>query len=71
MVNSLGKAEGLIGVNGPPGTGKTTLLCDVIAEIVTERARRIAALDRPVALFEDKITVTGKGFFPLKADVVA
>ncbi|MEJ2629879.1 MAG: AAA domain-containing protein [Acidihalobacter sp.] len=71
VIGSLGKAEGLIGVNGPPGTGKTTLLCDVIAEIVTERARRIAALNRPVALFEDKMTVAGKGFFPLKAEVVA
>ncbi len=71
VISSLGKAEGLIGVNGPPGTGKTTLLCDVIAEIVTERARRIAALDRPVALFEDKMTVAGKGFFPLKTEVVA
>lgn len=71
VISQLGKAEGLIGVNGPPGTGKTTLLCDVIAEIVTERARRIAALDRPVALFEDKMTVAGKGFFPLKAEVVA
>ncbi len=71
VMSSLGKAEGLIGVNGPPGTGKTTLLCDVIAEIVTERARRIAALDRPVALFEDRTTVAGKGFFPLKAKVVA
>ncbi len=70
VIGSLGKAEGLIGVNGPPGTGKTTLLCDVIAEIVTERARRIAALNRPVALFEDKMTVAGKGFFPLKAEVV-
>lgn len=71
VISSLGGVEGLIGVNGPPGTGKTTLLCDVIAEIVTERARRIAALDRPVALFEDKMTVAGKSFFPLKAEVVA
>lgn len=71
VTSSLGRAEGLIGVNGPPGTGKTTLLCDVIAEIVTERARRIAALDRPVALFDDKMTVAGKAFYPLKAAVVA
>lgn len=71
VMSSLGNADGLIGVNGPPGTGKTTLLCDVIAEIVTERARRIAALDRPVDLFEDKMVVAGKGFFPLKAEVVA
>lgn len=71
VISSLGKTEGLIGVNGPPGTGKTTLLCDVIAEIVTERARRIAALDRPAALFGDKMTIAGKGFFPLRSEVVA
>ncbi|MGB0127944.1 MAG: ATP-binding protein [Rhodocyclaceae bacterium] len=71
VIRSLGNAEGLIGINGPPGTGKTTLLCDVIAEIVTERAGRIAALDRPVALFGEKTTVAGKSFYPLRAEVVA
>lgn len=71
MLRTLGTANGVIGVNGPPGTGKTTLLCDVVADIVTERARRIAALDRPAALFEDKISVAGKSFFPLKASVSA
>lgn len=71
VISSLGVSEGLIGVNGPPGTGKTTLLCDVIAEIITERARQIATLDRPVALFEDKMTVAAKSFYPLKAKVIA
>lgn len=32
----------LVSVNGPPGTGKSWLLRDIIAEIVTARARRIA-----------------------------
>ncbi|MXV50343.1 ATP-binding domain-containing protein [Pedobacter sp. HMF7647] len=39
---SLLETEGIIGINGPPGTGKTTLLADVIAEIVVLRAQKLA-----------------------------
>lgn len=44
IFSNLMNAEGIQGVNGPPGTGKTTLLLDVIAKIIVDRAKIISEL---------------------------
>lgn len=46
ILSTLAGGQGLLGVNGPPGTGKTTLLRDLIAAIVTGRADVLSTLRR-------------------------
>jgi hypothetical protein len=48
---ALPKEGGIIAVNGPPGTGKTTLLRDLVAAIVTARAEVMMNFDDPESAF--------------------
>lgn len=62
------RTGGLIAVNGPPGTGKTTLLRDMIAACVLDRALVMAEFDDPQQAFTPsgaKFAEGDKAFFHL------
>ncbi len=49
---AMSSSEGeIVAVNGPPGTGKTTLLRDILAAVVTARAEVLATFDHPAQAF--------------------
>lgn len=51
---NLASAQGpgeILAVNGPPGTGKTTLLRDVVASLVSQRADAMMRFDDPETAF--------------------
>ena len=60
---AMSSARGSItAVNGPPGTGKTTLLRDIVAAVVTSRAEVMAQFDDPRTAFtKSGLTFTNSG----------
>ncbi|MBA2710953.1 MAG: ATP-binding protein [Tatlockia sp.] len=48
LFKKLNNKKGVFAVNGPPGTGKTTLLRDLIADIVVQRAECLAKYENSV-----------------------
>ena len=55
------KEGGLFSVNGPPGTGKTTLLRDVVASVIIDRAEAMSAYEIPERAFHKRGTMNARG----------
>ncbi|HJR72102.1 MAG TPA: AAA domain-containing protein [Luteimonas sp.] len=53
--------RGILGVNGPPGTGKSTLLRDIVADVVTRRATAMCAFADPARAFKVGWTKRARG----------
>lgn len=50
--NTIENVGPIFSVNGPPGTGKTTLLKEIVANNVVERAKILSSYDDPDSAFE-------------------
>ena len=58
--------SGLVGINGPPGTGKTTLLRDIVAKVVLDRSIAMSAFEDPQEAFHHVAPMAaGRGFLHL------
>ncbi|WP_329548252.1 AAA domain-containing protein [Streptomyces sp. NBC_01356] len=62
ITTELSGRTGLFSVNGPPGTGKTTMLRDLIAAILVERAVHLASFTRASDGFSGRVEWQADGF---------
>jgi hypothetical protein len=56
-VRELSAEDGIFAVNGPPGTGKTTMLKDIVAAVVVQRADVMAQFDNPADAFTGDVKI--------------
>ena len=64
ITRELGDSGGIFSVNGPPGTGKTTMLKDIVAATVVRRADVMATYAAPASAFGDELEIE---HYPYKA----
>lgn len=66
IINDLADTFGYFSVNGPPGTGKTTLLKDAIAAIIVKRAKVLSNYDNPSNAFTLKGSYAKTGTYSVR-----